>query len=233
MVMALARKYKVQVSTDNVSWLNVAGLVDFVAPENPTLQSADTYDTNGFNAFEKTMTTWKPVIKFQRPIIASVYDPGQEVLRACRFLFGTAARTYVRWFDRNGSADAYTGYALVDWQPSKTSTPDIEEITVTFTGDGILTAITNPYTVAAVPIITSVSPTGVGAAGTVAIYGQNFTGVVAVSGVKFGGVNATSFSFQNDGLIIAVLPAGAAGLITVLVTNATGPSVQVNNYTRT
>ena len=229
---ALARKYKLQVSADNISWLNVAGLNDLNPSENPTLQGADTYDTNGFNAFEKTMTGWTVGIKFIRPIVASVYDPGQELIRLTRFQFGVQARLYVRWFDRNGAVDAYSGLALIDWNPSKTGVGDIEEVAVKFTGDGIVTPITNPYNVAVVPVITSVSPTGIGAGGTVAIYGQNFTGVVATTGVKFGGVNATSFSFQNDGLIIAVLPAGSAGLITVLVTNATGPSVQVNNYTR-
>ena len=232
MTVALARTFKVQVSSDNASWLGVAAVTDFSPPENPTLQSADNYDTNGFNAFEKTMTGWKPVVKFQRPIVASVYDPGQELLRATRYQFGAACRAYIRWFDRNGSAEAYSGLAIVDWQISKTGVADIEEITTTFTGDGILNAITNPYTVAALPIITSITPSGVAAGGAVAIYGQNFTGLVAVTGVKFGGVNATSFTLQNDGLIIAVLPAGTAGLQTVQVTNATGGSVQTNNYTR-
>ena len=229
---ALARKYKLQVSADGISWLNVAGLNDLNPDENPTIQGADTYDTNGFNAFEKTMTGWTIDIKFIRPIVASVYDPGQELLRATRFQFGTAARVYVRWFDRNGAVDAYSGLALVDWNPSKTGVADIEEVAVKFTGDGILSPITNPYNVAAVPIITGITPTGQGAAMSVAIYGQNFTGLIATTGVKFGGTNATSFTLQNDGLITAVLPAGSAGLITVLVTNATGPSVQTNNYTR-
>jgi hypothetical protein len=53
------------------------------------------------------------------------------------------------------------------------------------------------------------------------------------TGVKFGGTNATSWTVQNDSLITAVLPAGSAGTITVLVTNATGPSTATNNYVRT
>ena len=232
MTVALARKYQVQISTDNVSWLNLGAVDDFAATENATMQGADTYDTNGFNAFEKTLTGWKLTLKFLRRIAAGVHDPAQEVLRATRFQFGTSARVYVRWYDKGGSADAYAGYALVDWNPSKTAVADIEEVTTVLTGDGALTAIANPYTVSAVPVVTSITPTA-GATGTsVAIYGQNFTGVVATTGVKFGGINATSFAFQNDGLITAVIPSSSAGVVTVLVTNATGASVQTNNYTR-
>jgi hypothetical protein len=232
MSVALARKYQVQVSTDNVSWLNLGAVDDFNAAENATLQGADTYDTNGFNSFEKTLTGWKVTLKFLRRQTGGTYDAAQEVLRATRFQFGTAARVYVRWYDKGGSADAYSGQAIVDWNPSKTAVADIEEITTTLTGDGIVAAITNPYNVAVVPVVTSASPSGQGTGTSVAIYGQNFTGVVATTGVKFGGINATSFTFQNDGLITAVLPSSTAGLVTILVTNATGASVQINNYTR-
>jgi hypothetical protein len=230
---ALARKYGLQVSTDNTNWVNVKGIDDFNAPENPTIQGADTYDTNGFNSFEKTMTGWGPTIKFLRPINAGVYDAGQELIRACRFQFGTAARIYVRWFDKNGSTDAYSGLALVSWTPSKTGTADVEEVTVAFQGDGILTQITNPYQTTLLPVILSITPTGKGAGGAVLITGANFTGLVATTGVKFAAVNATTFDLQNDQVITAVLPAGSAGLITVLVTTSVGASTATNNYTRT
>jgi hypothetical protein len=92
--------------------------------------------------------------------------------------------------------------------------------------------ISNPFSVASIPVITSVTPSGQGAAAAVAIVGQYFTGTVVTTGVKFGGVNATSWTVQNDGLITAVLPAGSAGSAPVVVTNATGASVAFP-YTRT
>jgi hypothetical protein len=229
----LARKYQLQVSADNVSWLNVAGVNDLNPSENPTVQGADTYDTNGFNGFVKTITGWQVVAKFLRSVTAAVLDPGQELLRATRFQQDPNARVYVRWWDKNGSADAYAGYGLVTWNPSKTGVADVEEVTVTIQGDGILSPITNPYNIAAVPIITSIQKTGKGAAASVVIIGQGFTGLVTTTGIKFGGTNATSFDVISDNLVTAVLPAGAAGTITVLATNATGPSVQANNYVRT
>lgn len=232
MTMALARKYGVQVSTDNSNWVNLKGLSDFNPSENPTNQAADTYDTNGYNQFEKTMTGWSLAAKFLRPINAGAYDAGQELVRTTRFQFGTSARIYVRWFDKNGSTDAYSGLALVSWTPSKTSVADVEEVSVTFTGDGTLTQISNPYSTTLLPVITAITPSGVAAAGSVLIQGANFTGVVITTGVKFGGTNATSFSLINDQQIIAVLPAGSAGTVTVLVTTTAGASTATNNYVR-
>lgn len=232
MTVALARKYGVQVSTDNASWVKLGGIADLNVAENPTNQAADTYDTNGFNSFEKTMTGWAITAKVLRPIAAGVYDAGQELLRACRFQFGDSARIYVRWFDKNGSTDAYSGRALVSWTPSKTGVADVEEVTIAMQGDGALTQISNPYTTALVPVITQITPSGRAAAGEVSIIGANFTGLVATTGVKFAGTNATTFNFVNDQLITAVLPAGASGTITVLVTNAAGPSTASNNYVR-
>jgi len=230
---ALARKYGVQVSTDNTNWVNLKGITDFNAPENPTIQGADTYDTNGYNAFEKTMSGWGPTVKFLRPMTGSTYDAGQELVRACRFQFGTAARIYVRWFDKNGSTDAYSGLALVSWTPSKTGVADVEEVTVSFQGDGIITQISNPYQATLLPVITGFTPaTGASVGTAIDIFGANFTGVVATTGVKFAGTNATTFFLVNDQQITAVVPAGSAGLITVLVTTSVGASTATNNYTR-
>lgn len=232
MVNALARKYGVQVSTDGTNWVQLGAITDFNPAENPTNQSADTYDTNGINAFEKTMTGLQVSVKFLRPVAAGVYNTGQQILEATRFQFGTAARAYLRWYDKNGSTDAWSTYGLVSWTPSKTSTPDVEEVAVTVQADGVITRISNPYSTALLPVILSITPSGRAAAGEVAIIGSNFTGLVAVTGVKFAGTNATTFTVQNDQLITAVLPAGSAGLITVLVTTSAGASAATNNYTR-
>lgn len=224
MTMALARKYGVQVSTDNSNWVNLKGLSDFNAAENPTNQAADTYDTVGWNQFEKTMTGWSLATKFLRPLTAGAYDAGQELVRAARYQFGTSARIYVRWFDKNGSTDAYAGLALVSWTPSKTAVADVEEVSVTFTGDGTLTQISNPYQTTLNPVIVSVTPTSAGTGAAVLITGANFTGLVATTGVKFGGTSATSFTLQNDQSITAVLPSGSAGSAAVVVTTSVGAS---------
>lgn len=231
MTVALARRFKVDVSTDNTTWVPYKGIQDLNPSETPTLQAADNYDSNGFASFEKTLTGVKIVIKAQRVLTSGgAFDPGQELVRQTRFQFGTSARIYVRWYDRNGASEAYSGYFLVDWQASKTGVADIEEITVTFTADGVVSAITNPASSPAVPVILTATPSGAATGAMVRITGAYFTGATA-SGVKFGGVASTSIDVISDSTIEALVPTGTAGSAAITVTNGAGTSASFA-YTR-
>ncbi len=222
MSLAYARRFKQDVSTDGTTWVKLGGRNDFAPTEAPTVQAADDYDSNGFNGFEKTMTGWQVVSKFQMPTTAGVpSDPGQSLLEATRFQFGDACRAYTRWYDRNGGTDAWSGRALIEWNQSKTAIPDIAEITVTFKGDGVLTRITNPYASPAAPVVTSATPAGAAAGSQVSIYGGGFLGATSV---KFGAVAVVSPLIVSDSLIVAIMPAGTAGPAAVTVTNAAGTS---------
>lgn len=233
MSYSLARRFKVDVSADNVSWVPFAAMTDFAPTESPTYQSTANYDNAGFDSFEKTMTAWQLVIKADRPVNPStgLFDPGQELIRQAQFQFGSAARSYVRWYDRNGAPEAKSGYALVEWNQSKTGTADLEEVTATFKGDGVLNFITNPWNSVAAPVVTSATPSGVAAGGLVRIQGAKFTGTVPATGVKFGGIAATSWDVVSDSLIEAVMPAGSAGAAVITVTNTVGSSASFA-YTR-
>lgn len=238
MVNALARKFGVQVTSDLTlasNWINLNGISDLDPEIAPNIEDAAAYDINGWGAKEVTLNEWSlQATFFRRYSTGNVYDPGQELIRAALGQSGTAARVGVRWFDKNGGPEAYSGVAIPAWKRTNTGVKNLEQAQVSMTGTDIPLNINiaNPYTAGLVPVITSITPSGAAAAGAVAIYGANFTGTVVTTGVKFGGTNATSFTVQNDSLITAVLPAGSAGLITVLVTNATGPSTATNNYTR-
>jgi hypothetical protein len=224
MSVSLARRFKVDVSTDGTTWLPFKGMQDFSPKENSTTQSTATYDNAGYDSFEKTLTAWEVTIKANRPTTAGVFDPGQELVRAAQFQFGDQARVYIRWYDRNGAAGAKSGRALVDWNQSKTGVADVEEVTASFKGDGVLSDITNPYAAAAVPVIASATPSGAAVGTLVRITGANFTGTVATTGVKFGATNATTWDVISDSLIEAVVPAGTAGAANITVTNAAGTS---------
>ena len=231
MSKSLARRFKVQVSATGVdgTWLGLAGINDLSPTENPTVQGTDDYDTDGFNGFEKTMTSGKLVAKVTRPTTANIpSDPGQELCRATRFQFNDAARVYVRWFDRYGADEAYQMQALVDWNPSKTGVADVEEITITFTGDGVVAPIANPYQDTAKPIVTAANPSGAAATELVTINGQGFLGATSV---KFGATNAAAFQILSDSVIVASMPTGSAGAANITVTNAVGTS-DAFSYTR-
>lgn len=227
MSVALARRFRQDVSVDGISWVKLGALTDFAPTENPTNQAADTYDTNGFNAFEKTMTGWQTVSKFLMPTTAGIpSDAGQTLCEGTRFQFGDAARLYTRWYDRNGGTDAWSGRALVGWNQTKTGVADIDEVTVTFQGDGALARITNPYAATAVPVVTAATPAGASASVGVqiTISGSGFLGTIPTTGVKFGATNATSWVVLSDSVIVAIMPAGTAGAANIVVTNAAGAS---------
>lgn len=228
MTHALARRFKVDVSTDGTNFIPINGMTDFNPQETPTLQAADDYDSNGFASFEKTLTGGKLVIKASRKLSAGAFDPGQEIARGTAFQFGDAARLTVRWYDRNGADQAYSGTALVEYQQSKTGVADIEEVTITFTMDGIITSITNPASAAQVPQIASALPSGAAAGAQVTITGAYFTGA---SSVKFGGVAATVYTVVSDSYIVAVMPTGTAGSAPITITNGAGTSASFA-YTR-
>lgn len=230
-VSALARRYRVDVSADAVTWLQVKGLTDFNPQVNPTTVDTSTYDTDGWGASEITMNEWQVTLKLLRQSNAGVYDPGQELIRARQAKFGDAARVYIRWYDNTGAAEAYQGRALVEWSRSKSGVAELDEAQATLRGDGPLANITNPYVPSSVPVVTAASPSGVAAGGQVTITGQGFTGTLATAGVKFGGVSSAQYTVLSDATIVAVMPAGTAGAAGVTVTNAAGTSA-VFPYTR-
>lgn len=228
---ALARRFQVDVTLDLSlagGFIPLKGINDLIPKIAPNNQSADDYDTDGWQSFEKTQQGWSLVAKCLRKTVGGVFDAGQELVRSRQLGWADNGHVGVRWYDRNGAPEAYQGVALVGWEPSKTGVADLDEVTVTLTGNGILDSIDNPAVPNSAPVVANVTPLGAGSGAAVAIYGSGFTGT---TGVKFGPTAATSFSVQSDGLIVAVLPTAAAGAAAVTVTNATGTSAAFN-YTR-
>lgn len=231
-VHRLARNTQVDISADNATWFKLPGRVDTAPNIVPTKVDSSDYDTNGFVGYEITMQAWTIVVKYNKLSNSGVIDATQELVRARQGQFGDSARLYVRWYDTDGGAEAWTGRAIVELQRSKTGVADLSEMTVTLTGDGALTSITNPYSAALAPVLLSALPSGAGVGAQVTITGQYFTGVVPATGVKFGAVTATVTTVVSDSTIIAVMPAGSAGSAPVTVTNVTGVSNSLP-YTRT
>lgn len=234
MVASLARKWRTQVTSDLTlasGWVEVKGQTTVTPNVVPNMADSTDFDSGGYSSDEPTLMSWTHAIAFNRKYSAgNIYDPGQELIRACVGQFGTLARIGVQWFDRLGGPEANKGVATVAWKSSSGGVKDLENVGVTFTGtDQALQPIANPYLTALVPVIQSITPPSMGATSApVAIIGSGFTGTVPVTGVKFNAVNATSFNVINDQLIIAQLPAGAAGTTPVIVTNAAGASTAFN-----
>lgn len=232
-VNLLARGYRLEVSADGATnWTRLGGMNDLSDQITPNKVDSSNYESNGWSASEITMQSWSVAAKFNRQASSGVEDPASALIRGCRGQFGDAARLYVRWYSTVLTGEnGWQGRAIVEDNKTKTGVADLNEMTVTFSGDGLLTSITNPYAPTQVPSIVSATPSGAAAGAQVTIIGTGFTGVVPATGVKFGAVVATVATVLSDTTIIAVVPAGTAGSAPVTVTNVAGASTAFP-YTR-
>jgi hypothetical protein len=244
----LSRKWAFEINTGTVGvpiWTPVKGLTSFKeSPFEPNLEDDNVYEDNGYTGQTKTGLSWSIEAKVMRrtdPTDVTVYDPGQQACRARAKTLGATGVAYVRWYDRNGGPEAYTGFGEVSWVPEGGESTDLEAVTITVTGKGAPTEITNPNAPAlALPTITAILPTGGSTAGgtLVKITGTDFMDrngnivVTGATGVQFGGTNATSYYVDDRQTIYAIAPAHAAGSVQTKVTNTTGASVDVaaDNY---
>ena len=217
----LARSTAVDVSADGVTWLTLPGMTDNAPQITPTKQDSSDYDSNGWAASEITMQAWTLAIKYNKLAESGTPDPVQELIRARQAQFADAARLYVRWYDTDGGAEAWSGRAIVEIQRSKTAVADLAEVTVTLTGDGPLTSISNPFTSTAVAVILSAAQTGTGVGSLVTLTGQHFTGATAV---KFGATSATTFVVLSDSTISVLVPASSTGSQVLTVVTPAGTS---------
>jgi hypothetical protein len=239
----LNRKWIREVNTGTVGspiWVVVGGVSSgtFV-PDTPNMVQDTDQAGRGFMSSTKTGATWSDSLTFIRRVGAdpTTYDVGQEFLRLASIgKFGPQNTVQMRIseFDPNDSAgvaapriEAYVGSASVSWVPQGGDMLAEDLVKADLAGQGALLIVTHPYPATpAVPLITSATPLALPAAGgtLVTISGSGFLGTVPTTGVKFVSTNATSWAVLNDGLIVAVAPAHAAGTGPIVVTNATGAS---------
>lgn len=229
------RKWYLDVNTGTVAspnWVGVFGVTDFKPNLSPTWKESSDFDSGGNKAQSATAREWGVEFKVLRKSdssVATIYDPGQEALRARAEILGTGNDIQIRYYEMESGGprvEAYQGIVGVEWSPDGGPMDELDSVSVKLMGQGARTPITHPDTVAAVPVIYTFTPVGGAAAGgtLVTIKGTGFTGTVAVTGVKFGGTNATSWAIVDDNTIVATAPAHTAGAVAIVVTNATGPS---------
>lgn len=149
-VSALARKWATDVNTGTTGspvWTRVGAVQEFKPALDPNLEDDATYDEEGWGSSTKTGLDWSLELKCIRrhdPTDVHDYDPGQEKIRTASELFGEDGVVEVRWFDRFGGAEAYHGFAEVTWSPDGGNRTALETVSITLTGKGVRTAITNP-----------------------------------------------------------------------------------------
>jgi hypothetical protein len=149
LVSTLARKWKLDVNTGTVAspvWTPVRAIGELKTTVESNMEDDSDYDSDGWASESKTQMKWSLETKVLRKIgvTSSNYDPGQEALRQAADKFGSPGTPQVRWYDRDGGPEAYSGFASVSWEPEGGEAKDLDTVTIKLSGQGKRTLITNP-----------------------------------------------------------------------------------------
>ncbi|MFG3349497.1 phage tail tube protein [Streptomyces sp. NPDC048018] len=148
---ALARRWRMDINmgTDlSPVWTLCPGITEFQPQFPPNIENSTSYDTDGWAENTKTAQEWSVEATFNRKSSPdnTTYSPVHEKLRIAAFSYGAASKVGVRFYDRNGLPEAYSGKVLVTWEPQGGEYTALDQVKATLTGDGVLSLITNPVT---------------------------------------------------------------------------------------
>lgn len=143
---SLAKKWKFDVSPDaGTTWIGVKGMTNFQPAIAQSMQDDSDYDSGEWGSDVVTQLKWSLVTSVDRKYTAGyTEDPGQAILRAAYDQVGAAAVVTVRWYDRNGGTEAYSGVGNVQWSEKGGTTADKASVNITIMGRGARNVITNP-----------------------------------------------------------------------------------------
>lgn len=208
------------------------------APTYPaTTQDVASYDDRGAENTDVTGRSFATAFTVQgnRSTVTGAYLPEVEALLAAAKGIGSAAVVDIRWYHKPdvgtpNPTDAGRASCTVEVTRQNTGNAEAESFSVSLTGKGRFTPITNPFAGWDVskPVLSAITPSGAAANDLVTITGS---GLLGATSVMFGTVSATDFVVANGATIIAQLPAGTAGSVNVTVTTPGGTSTALA-YTR-
>lgn len=245
-VTDLSRRHQVDVDTANYPaslYEKIPAVFDLKLIEDLRTSDDETNDDDGYMRELVTGVNMRleGKIKWSKNSAQTAFNSVHMFLRA-KFNLGKGSNQLgaefgCRWYDRNGLDDGQSYEArayLKSWAPDGGTPDQPDNIAFVIQIQGKPTAITNPNG-SLLPVVSGLSVAAGGIAGggnPIRIFGRNFNTVTGVAGVKFGGTNA-AYVVNSDVEISAVPPAHAAGVVQVLVTNPSGPSVDTaaDDYT--
>lgn len=222
-------------------WQPIRRISGFQPTPTPTTQDAQTYDDLGAQNQDVTGWSWNLAFNVQvnRSEATGLYLPEIEALlsRTRPSAKGAAATIDVRWYHKPESGtpnpnDAGRGLATVAYTRQNTGPGgEIEQFSVTLTGKGPYEEIANPFTGwddTPTPVIAAITPAAAAEGDLITITGTGFLGATAVT---VEGDPVGEFAVIGGATIVATMPAGSAGTVSVVVTTPGGPSTAFT-YTR-
>lgn len=212
------------------SWQPIRRISAWQPSHPPVNTDVQTYDDLGSPNEEVTGRGFATSFTVQgnRNVNTGLYLPELEALVAAAKAKGEGAVLDVRWYHKPevgtpNPNDAGRASVTVEITRSNTDNSGIEIKSVTLTGKGEFEPIANPFQGwgATAPTIAAISPADAVTGDLITITGS---GLLGVASITVDGDVVSEFEPINGASIIAVLPAGDAGAVPVIVTTAGGAS---------
>jgi hypothetical protein len=138
---------------DVATWFPIRRISAIAPSVTPVTSGAQTYDDLGAPNDNKTSEAWTLsfTVQVNRLETSGLYAPEVEALKAYTEpdAVGSSSVAHVRWYDKPNAGeanpnDAYEGFATVSIERANTGNADTGTWSVTLTGKGKRTKITNP-----------------------------------------------------------------------------------------
>ena len=139
------RKWYLDIDTGTAGsplWAGVFGITSFTPTVNGNLQDDSDFDSAGWGSQTNTQNAWENAGTVRRGVTAAdatVYDPGQEFLRAAASKTGVGNSVHVRWYEMepNGPrVEAYEGDAATSWTEDGGDTTALSTASFVLAGQG-------------------------------------------------------------------------------------------------
>lgn len=218
-------------------WAPILGTNDFTFAIEPSMEDNGDFDSPGWGSETATSRKWKAettLLRKTKETTPTEYDDGQELCRDAGFYLGALNRVDVRVYEHTvggPKAEAYRGFASVQWVPTGGDNKALEKVKLTLSGSGELTKITHPDGAQIAPVVVSITPNTGTTAGSVlvCIRGSHFmlagvADVDAAADVMLAAHNFTSYTVEDDNTIWGITPAETAIPSAITVTNSAGAS---------
>lgn len=140
----LARRMQVDVSDDNgTTWTPLGGIYALDPRVTPLTARRIPY-VKGWGGSLVLSNDWTLGVAYNQLVTGTARDAGQALIEARVGKFLTGAQLTVRWYDRNGLAEAWQGVGSLAVTRAASGVADIDRVAALFTGDGALLEIVNP-----------------------------------------------------------------------------------------
>lgn len=210
------------------------------APTFPkTTEDVATYDDLGAPNEDVTGRGFAAAFTVQanRALSTGLYLPEVQAIIAASRTKGESAVLDVRFYHKPefgtpNPTDAGRAFVTVEVSRQNTGNSQNEILSVNLVGKGNYEPIANPFAGwgTTIPVITAIEQEAAGDGDIFTIIGTGFLGATAVSVDGTPLVDGT-FEVLNGATIVAIMPAGDAGSVPIIVTTPAGPSAAFA-YTR-